>query len=135
MELLIEKDYISIYYDPRHFVLAKWKGYFTNESFKEGCMLIMKYIMEKKCCLGLNDGRLAKGTFLQALSWVDESFLPQLIQAGIKKIAYVVSSEFASLRSVERVLELTDEYQAQLFDDCDTAVKWLLGEKTSNQRW
>ena len=129
MELLIDKHHISIFYDPRHFVVARWKGYFTNESFKDGCLLIMKYIAEKKCSLGLNDGRLAKGTFLQALGWVDDSFLPQLIQAGIKKIAYVVSSEFASLRSIERVLELTDEYQAQLFDDYDAAVNWLLGDK------
>ena len=129
MELLIEKEFISIFYDPRHFIVAQWKGYFSTTTFKEGMLLIAQMLKEKKCSFGLNDGRLAKGTFLQNIQWLQDEMMPNLMGIGIKKIAYVTSGELASLRSLDRVLELTDEYEAQLFVDYDEAVKWLIGQQ------
>ena len=129
MELLLEKDYISIYYDPRHFIVAQWKGYFEPQSFKEGLGFVMQQMVAKKCFYGLNDGRLARGTFLPNIKWLKKEMMPSLIKFGIKKIAYLTSGNLVSLHSLEKLLELTDKYEAQLFIDYDEAVAWLLGER------
>lgn len=53
---------------------------------------------------------------------------PSLVKAGLERIAYVASPDPASLRSLERALEVNDQYDAQIFDDYEIAKKWILGE-------
>lgn len=76
----------------------------------------------------MNDARLAKGTFLQSVHWLRENFFPQMIEISIERIAFLLSPDPASRQSLERVLELNDQYDAQVFDDFQVAEKWLLDE-------
>lgn len=126
MELLIDKGYVSIWNDPRGVIMSVWKGYFTNAKLKEGCSLYLHFTNEIKCKYILSDTRLAKGSFAQSMPWIQEYFLPRLIESGIQKIAFLVSPDPFTQRSIERVLEVNDQYEAQFFDEVEIAEKWLL---------
>lgn len=128
MELLREKGFITIWYDPRHFIRVEWRGYYSPAKIKDGSTLVLECFAEKKCTKGLNDARLGRGTFLQAADWFREYFFPKLVDSGIEKVAFLNSYDFASRMSLQRILELSDQYEAQVFDDLHTAESWLLGE-------
>ena len=117
MELLRERDFITIWYDPRHFIKVEWRGYYSPDKIKEGCSLLLECFVEKKCTKGLNDARQARGTFLQAVNWLREYFFPQLVVVGAEKVAFVLSPDPASRQSLERALELNDQYEGQVFED------------------
>ncbi len=60
--------------------------------------------------------------------WTNNNIFPQLIEAGIKKIAFLVSAEIVSQLSIEQTLEEKNAsaFAIKYFDVETDAKKWLL---------
>ncbi len=72
--------------------------------------------------------------FLYAISlemqdWTNNTIFPQLQEAGIKKIAFLVSAELIAQLSIEQTLEESNAsaFEVKYFDVEDDAKNWLLG--------
>lgn len=128
MELLFHSPQIDVYYDSRHFFTSRWKGYFSVQQFKEIAETILPYLKAKNCGNAVIDLELMRGTFLQAVPWIEEYCLPQAVAGGLVKMGIVNSKDPNTQRSIERMLEVNDQYEAQLFEDYFTAEKWILGQ-------
>ncbi len=129
VEVLHSCPYLSIsYYYEAHFLHMDWKGYINVEQVKEGCELIYEVALQKQCRMALNDNRKVKGSWTQAIRWLEQEFMPRIIQVGIQKVAFLYSPQQSARYSVDRLLEINDQYEGQTFEDFNEASHWLLGK-------
>lgn len=117
--------FISIYLYDTHVIHADWTGYVSVAQVKEGCEQILLSMRENKCALLINDNRKVKGTWTQAIKWLEEDYLPRLVKENLKKIAFLYSPELSARYSVNRLLEVYDQYEGQAFEEFDAAAKWI----------
>lgn len=63
--------------------------------------------------------------------WTDEHIFPRYVKAGVKKFAYIFSSDFISQLSIEQVMEeqkAQEGFQTRYFDSEDKAREWLMAD-------
>lgn len=132
-ETLYESSYLSIYYYEEKFLHVEWKGYLSVEQVKEGCEIVYRYVQEKQNFLGINDNRKVKGSWTQAIRWLEQNFMPRIIKEGYEKIAYLYSPHPSARYSVDRLLEVNDKYEAQTFESFQEATRWLIGKEIAEQ--
>lgn len=61
--------------------------------------------------------------------WIDEKIFPRYIKAGVKKFAYIMSSDMVAQLSIEQTMEeqqASQGFQTNYFDNEADARKWLL---------
>jgi len=127
IELLQSKNYINLYYYEEGFLHIDWQGYLNVEQVKEGCELIIEAIQTKQCFRAVNDNRKVKGSWTQAMKWLEQDFMPRVVQLNIQKIAFLYSPYQSARYSVDRLLEVNDQYEAQTFEEFNEATNWLIG--------
>jgi len=69
-----------------------------------------------------------KGSWTQAIKWLEQDFMPRLVQLGVQKVAFLYSPHQSARYSVDRLLEVNDKYEAQTFEEFREATNWLTGE-------
>lgn len=121
------ETYLKTFHHDKGFVYVAWLGYLTVDQIKNGCELVLSLVQKNQAQLMMVDHRSLNGTWSQSLKWLDTNFMPRLLKAGTKKIAFIYSKDPATQYSLNRFLELNDEYQAQVFTNQKTAESWLLG--------
>lgn len=65
---------------------------------------------------------------IEMQEWTNKTIFPQLIEAGIKKIAFLVSSEMIAQMAIEQTLEESNAgaFKIKYFDTEKEALNWLL---------
>lgn len=65
---------------------------------------------------------------VETQKWVNENIAPRLVALGMKKAAFIVSSDFISQISIEQAVDEQNEnpYDMKFFDNTNDAEKWLL---------
>ncbi len=127
-EILQTKSYFKLYYYEEGFLHIDWQGYINVEEVKEGCELIFEAVQSKQCYQAINDNRKVKGTWTQAIKWLEQNFMPRLVQIGVQKVAFLYAPHQSARYSVDRLLEVNDQYQAQTFEEFKMATNWLIGD-------
>jgi hypothetical protein len=118
-------SFVTIYLYENNIIHADWCGYVSVDEVKEGCERMLLSVKENNCGLVINDNRRVKGSWTQAIKWLEEDYLPRLIKANLKKIAFLYSPEPGARYSVNRLLEVSAEYEGQAFEDFEQAAKWI----------
>ena len=127
-QTLFTSSFLDLFYAKEGFLHADWKGYVNVNSVKEGCEAMLSYMKSTACFYILNDNRKVKGTWTQSIKWLEMDFMPRLVNNGLKKIAYLYSTDQSAIYSLNRLLEVNDQYEAQTFDTFEKATLWLLGK-------
>lgn len=125
--LLYKSDFLKLHEITPHVIHAEWCGYFSVELVQQGCEELYKFVVSQSCQYLLNDNRLVKGSFTQAMDYLKDDFMPRLVEAGIKKIAYIYSPDEGAKYSVNRLLEVNTDYFGQPFNNYNEALNWLIG--------
>ena len=126
-ETLYVRSFILIEYDDAHrFIYHQWRGYIPISQIKEGCEAILNAVNQKSCYHIISDQLEVKGTWSQALKWMESDYMPRLVSAGEIKVAFIYSRQMAAQHSLNRLLEVNDQYTAQVFEDYSSAENWLL---------
>lgn len=133
-KILFTSTFLDVFYVENRFLLSIWKGYLSVEKVKLGCENLL-VIMEKTACYyGINDNRKVQGTWTQSIKWLENDCLPRAVKLGLKKIAYLYSPDLSARYSVDRLLEVNDEYEVQTFVSFEKATLWLIGEAIVEKR-
>ncbi|MEM6800322.1 MAG: LytTR family DNA-binding domain-containing protein [Bacteroidota bacterium] len=127
-ETIFSSTYVSMKYYKDSFLYIDWKGYISVDQVKEACEIILDIVVSKNCFYAINDNRKVKGSWTQAIKWLEHDFMPRVVSKGIKKIAFLYSPHQSARYSVDRLLEVNDQYEAQTFDDYQEACRWLKGQ-------
>jgi LytTr DNA-binding domain len=126
-DVCFQAPYLSVEYDERGFLYLNWKGYVSVSQVKEGVEEILEVLKTHYCTRLLNDNRELFGSWTQSIRWLETDFMPRAIALGLEKIAFIYSRDPSARYSVDRFLEVNDQYSAQTFHDYRTAEDWLLG--------
>ena len=127
-KILFQSIFLDIYYSEKGLLYANWKGYVTVNNVKTGCEALLNVMKDTACFYLVNDNRKVLGTWTQSIKWLENDFMPRMVQHGLKKIAYLYSPDLSARYSLDRLLEVNDEYEAQTFDSFEKATFWLIGE-------
>lgn len=130
--LLKDLNYLEIKQCNEDYIYANWKGYVTVFQVKEGCQAILEHMTNTGIHKLINDNRELKGTWTQAIRWLDNVFMPQFINIGLEKIAFIYSNDNSARYSLDRFLEVNDQYVAQTFENLRLAENWILGKNENN---
>ena len=127
-KVLFKSTFLDLLFMENRFLQANWKGYVSVEKVKMGCENILSAMDKTSCYFLVNDNRKVQGTWTQSIKWLETDFMPRMVEHGLKKIAYLYSPDLSARYSLDRLLEVNDQYEAQTFDCFEKATLWLLGE-------
>jgi len=101
----------------------------TDEQYKTDMLKFSELALQHKPKYHLiNSLQFLYAITLDMQDWTNKTIFPKLIEAGIKKIAFLVSSEMIAQLSIEQTLEESNAsiFAVKYFDKEELAKKWLL---------
>lgn len=123
------KNYEVIYDAINKIVIAKWYGYQNLGSIRSGGMAILEAMKTYKCNVVVNDNTGVKGTWFFAFEWAENTWFPQLLNAGIKSFAWIMSHDKMSEKAAHTVINKLDPENliVKIFKvgDIGAAIEWV----------
>lgn len=121
-----ERD-ITVYWDPdNNWIYADWRNIPSTGTVKEGCAAILKLLQSKRASNMVNNNANVTGPWSGASQWVAKVWFPQMIEAGLKKFAWIQSPHSILSQISAETSEAKDEGDViRLFKDRESAETWL----------
>ena len=116
----------------QRFVRSTWNGVFIGELYRSLLQRIMYAVERDALRYWLTDARKAGPISPEDQLWTMHEFTPQVMKAGIERIAIVGSEDPLNARAVERFVSATPDdasYAVRFFPDPSIAMLWLLKHK------
>jgi hypothetical protein len=105
---------------------AVWSGYITSADAMSGAMDYLAQVGPLHTLYLLNDNTSLRGPWFDSIEWLDQVWLPQAIQLGLRYIAHVVQADTHNdILTLTCAVPITDVLELQLFDDVASAQEWL----------
>ena len=126
---LLYEDQFQIYFDEEeNWLYVNWMDYQTVDSVKRGCEHMLQLMMKYETSRILNDNSKVLGTWDGAAHWGATDWFPRMKQSGLKKFAWVQSTNPFAQMSTEATLSLMRGYEAfgiRIFLSLKEAEDWL----------
>ena len=115
------------YYLPEHAELyVRWHGQLTAAEVIAGVKEASQWRGQLAIERILNDKRDTGGDWSEALPWLQYEWLPQAVAAGVRAMAYILSSDIeAKWVSQEFVEAVRPKLNVALFTTENEAQRWL----------
>ena len=104
-----------------------WYGYASKNDLKKACSVGLELLEEVKCPYKLNDNSQFTGPWSDAITWLEEEWLPRAMKAGVKYLAHVASSNSFGEHAGEvmQISKIGQNLEVCIFDNRDKALEWL----------
>ncbi len=124
---LFYEDFLTIEYDEKSdWIYSNWKGYQTEYSVKLGYEKLYNTLTSIHCPKVLNDNTNVLGGWTPASTWVGDTWLPRMKEAGLRYFAWVCSHGTTGRVSMDEFIRGTNEPGiVQTFEDIESARRWL----------
>lgn len=110
-----------------NYIEAKWQGYITADDVVAAAKAYLAYIQTTPCPKLLNNKSEVSGDWIEANSWLEYEWLPQVVEAGLRCITHVYSSDmFSQLAVRDLYFRISPFLQIETFTDREQAINWLL---------
>lgn len=131
--IIFENPNLTIfYYEDKDYLLLKWSGFVSSDSFRFLANTILSAIDKTKTKRILSDNSDWKVIPPNDHGWAANNWFPKAEEKGITMLATVVSSDYfnrAAEQSIENMAEVT-EMQIKNFGSFDEALSWLTNSKS-----
>ena len=128
-EIYLDEPYLSIRWRgvPR-ILYAEWKGFATTEEFRAALLIGVHAIRERHVVGYVSDARKAKVFLPEDLQWTVEVWLPQVVAAGLKRMAMVTAETGLGKVAIEEAVHEIDNHGLSMrkFDSVAAATTWAL---------
>lgn len=124
------EKYCTVSYDPADkMVCDTWQGIFgSQENFKKGISGFKEMAKKHRAPRGLSDTSEMIGSYDGSKEWIQKEVIPELVKAGLRHHAMVISKNIFSKLSTKDYVMTMKDYEVQLFDNVDKAKAWLLSK-------
>ncbi|MCB0757305.1 MAG: STAS/SEC14 domain-containing protein [Flavobacteriales bacterium] len=116
----------------QRFLRSTWSGIFVGERYRALLQRVMHAVERDALRYWLTDARQAGPISKEDQAWTMREFTPQVMKAGIERIAIVGSEDPLNAQAVERFVSATPDeapYAVRFFPDPSIAMLWLLERK------
>jgi hypothetical protein len=128
MESLYKARNLEISYDPIHeYVYCNWIGFQNKEIIMKSGQVILELFQKNGYTKSLNDNESVTGPWQEAAEWTSTVWFPEMIQAGLKYFAWVLSPNIFAELSARKAMPQSDV--VKLFTSYDEAREWLIRQK------
>jgi PAS domain S-box-containing protein len=122
-----KNDHITIIYQPdQRRMYTDWTGFQDLGSVKQGCMLMLDYLIANECDRIVNDNTRVQGNWSEAVEWVGSTWFPIMEKAGLKYFAHLFSPSLFSQLSAQKSIDImAGIITTQYFTDIKMAEAWI----------
>lgn len=124
---MIQEPY-KIYFDNSdNCVVMDWDGYATSAQFQEGSKVMLSLVKANKSRMVLADLKDMVLISMEDQHWVVNSFLPKLIDAGVKRLAIVNPHYYYGKVAIESLTIKANEasLECKVFHNLEAAKTWM----------
>jgi hypothetical protein len=112
-----------------------WKDHVQGDRYRKILLLLMDAVQKYSIRLWLNDGRKGGSIPPEDQLWTMQEFTPQVMAAGLRRIALVNSEDRSHNSTVDRMVNETPAeatYDVAFFEDPSIAQLWLMDPSKTN---
>lgn len=115
-------------YAQQKLVRLTWKGNAAGGSYRGPSLAVLQAVQDLGLKYFLSDARAMGPILFADRSWSEKEVIPKLIEAGLKRIAIVSSSDGINMIAVDNMVNTIPMGTAKVafFDDLSRAQRWLL---------
>jgi hypothetical protein len=127
-DVYVDEPWLWIGWDRRHkCVHAEFKSFANSSEFRAGTSQILDLIRARKSTALVSDNRRLEGVTDLDQLWLRDSWLPQAVAAGVKRIAVVVASRGLGRVATEAVIGKFGKtaFETRMFDSLPDALTWV----------
>ena len=128
-QIYLDEPYLSIRWRSVPQILyAEWKGYATSAEFRAALLKGVQAIREHHVVGYVSDARRAKLVLTEDEKWAREVWLPQAVDAGLKRMAIVTASAGLGKMAYDDAVSAMDSHGLSMrtFDSVASATTWAL---------
>ena len=128
-EVYLDAPYLTIRWRSIPQILyAEWKGFATSAEFRSALLTGVRAIRERHIIGYVSDARRAKLVLAEDEKWAREVWLPQAVDAGLKRMAIVTASVgFAKMAYDDAATAMNSHgLSMRTFDSVASATTWAL---------
>ncbi|MBO0360751.1 hypothetical protein J0X19_22510 [Hymenobacter sp. BT186] len=104
---------------------AEWQGTHNAASSLESCAILLRHAQQLDCSRLLCDSSMAYDGWDELEQWVSTDYLPQLAQAGITHVAWVVARDWSASRTLLDIIQHATVPYISVFTEGLDAYDWL----------
>jgi hypothetical protein len=127
-DLYLDEPWVTIRWDEAHrCVHSEWKAFANSSEFRASLMRALDAIRDKHAVGYLSDTRKVKVVVPDDQAWVNATWIPLLVEAGLQRFALVTAASGLGKVTVEDVIDLVDNRGLLMrgFGSLDEAQEWL----------
>lgn len=115
-------------------IKTTWSGNMIEPApAQKAAKLVVEFLQNSMATKILDDNRMGMGDWPDIEDWMRKTWIPQLIAAGLKSYAHVLSPDLHAKEPAKRLFNQThDGADFVTFDSFTSAVNWLQSQPTRN---
>jgi len=124
----VDEPYVSIRWDSLHkHVLSEWKGFANSEELRAALLKGIQAITDNRAAAYVSDARKLKVIVHEDQRWIQETWMPIALQAGLKRLAFVTADTGLGRLTVQDVVVLVDHHglESRTFSSLAAARQWV----------
>lgn len=108
-------------------IFAEWKAFATSEEFRGALSRAIEVIRDRGAKSFVNDTRKLELITDEDQRWILQTWTPQAVAAGLKRIAIVIAHTGLSKMAVEEMFKEQSEarIESRTFDSLPEAMQWV----------
>ena len=130
-DLYLDEPWLSVHWDREHLcVHAEFKGFADSVEFRAGTMKILDAVRERSARGLLSDNRGLEGVSQVDQLWLRDTWMPEAVKAGIRRIAVVLAHHGTGKIASEDIIGRfgKTEFVTRTFDTLPAALTWVAQE-------
>ena len=113
--------------EPAGWLRATWRGFVDSGEAMRGADQYLRALVELRCPCLLNDNLALRGPWFDSVEWLEQVWMPQALDTGLRYVAHVVQSDSLSdiLTVNYRGWQAGGGLELQIFQQVSDAEEWL----------
>lgn len=122
-----DEPWLSVQADREsHCVYAEWRGFANSSEFRASTMRILEAIQSIGAAALVSDNRRLEGVTEQDQLWLRDTWIPLVVNSGLRRIAVVVPGRGLGKIASEQILaqEGMKAFSTRTFTTVSEAMEW-----------
>jgi tRNA A-37 threonylcarbamoyl transferase component Bud32 len=127
-DVYVDEPWLHMHWDRSHkCVISVWKGFANSAEFRAALEKGLQAIRERHAIAYVSDTRKIKVIVHEDQAWANETLIPQMAAAGLKRLAMVTADAGLGKVTVEEIVKLVDNRPLLMrsFDSVPAAMRWV----------
>jgi hypothetical protein len=111
-----------------------WKGYVPGHMLRRILIQAVMQVQQHRLRYWLSDSRYLGAILREDELWIKDKMIPQLLRMGVERLAIVMSQDFFTRMSTDRLVDQgrpNAPFPVQMFDSAANAEQWLFTPKVA----